>query len=204
MDRYLPESQQALLRQLGPEMQTLGFYLTGDTALVIYYQHRLSVDLDWFTQNPMGDSMLLASKLQDKLALTITDVGPGTLHALINQVRLSFLEYRYPLLKPVQISPDFDCPMSSLDDIACMKLSAIAQRGSRKDFIDVYTLVQRYRSLPDLLDMYRKKYDVGDIASVFYGLVYFDDAEQEPLPQNWQGNWKEVVQSFQRWVKALD
>ena len=102
------------------------------------------------------------------------------------------------------ISPDFDCLVSSLDDIACMKLSAIAQRGSRKDFIDVYTLVQRYRSLPDLLDMYRKKYDVGDIASVFYGLVYFDDVEQEPLPKNWQGNWKEVVQSFQRWVKALD
>ena len=126
------------------------------------------------------------------------------MHALTDKVRLSFLEYRYPLLKPVMISPDFDCLVSSLDDIACMKLSAIAQRGSRKDFIDVYTLVQRYRSLPDLLDMYRKKYDVGDIASVFYGLVYFDDAEQEPLPKNWQGNWKEVVQSFQRWVKALD
>lgn len=204
MDRYLPETQQSLLRQLGPEMQSLAFYLAGDTALAIYYQHRLSVDLDWFTQNPMGDSMLLASKLQDKLTLTVTDVGPGTLHALIDQVRLSFLEYRYPLLEPVIISPDFDCPMASLNDIACMKLSAIAQRGSRKDFIDVYTLVQRYRSLPDLLDMYRKKYGFRDIASVFYGLVFFDDAEQEPLPQDWQGNWNDVVLSFQRWVKALD
>jgi hypothetical protein len=204
MDDFLPETQQTLLRQLGPDLQALGFYLAGGTALAIYYKHRLSVDLDWFTANPLGDAMLLASKLQDKLPLAVTDVGPGTLHALISKVHLSFLEYRYPLLKPITISPDFLCPMASLDDIACMKLSAVAQRGSRKDFIDVYTLAQRHRPLPDLLDLYRKKYAVGDIASILYGLVYFDDAEQEPLPQNWQGNWKEVVQSFQRWVKAIN
>ena len=93
MDRYLPETQQILLRQLGPEMQTLGFYLAGGTALAIYYQHRLSVALDWFTQYPIGDSMLLASKLQDKLALTITDACPDRQGApQFPGVSLSFAE----------------------------------------------------------------------------------------------------------------
>jgi hypothetical protein len=204
MNHYLPETQQNLLRQLGLQMQALGYYLAGGTALAIYYEHRLSVDLDWFTMNPMGDAMLLANKLQDKVAITIINVGPGTLHVLADQVRLSFLEYRYPLLQPLIISEDFECPIASLDDIASMKLSAVAQHGSRKDFIDVYTLIRRYLPLPDLLDLYRKKYSVEDITSVLYRLVYFDDAEQEPLPKNWQGDWKEVVKSFRRWVKAID
>jgi hypothetical protein len=204
MDAYLPERQQNLLRQLGPALHNLGFYLAGGTALAIYYQHRLSIDLDWFSENPIGDAMLLASKLQNQVALRISEVGPGTLHALSGQVHLSFLEYRYPLLEPVTISPEFDAPLASLADIACMKLSAVAQRGSKKDFIDVHALVQRYRPLPDLLSLYQKKYQIGDLASVLYGLVYFDDAESEPLPQNWQGSWPEVMQSFRKWVKAIN
>ncbi len=204
MEKYLPEMQQNILRQLGPEMQNLGFYLAGGTALAIYYQHRLSIDLDWFTENPMGDAMLLASRLQNVVALSISEVGPGTLHALSDNVRLSFLEYRYPLLEPVTISPNFHAPLASLADIACMKLSAVAQRGSRKDFIDVYTLVQRYSPLADLLALYQRKYELKDITSVLYGLVYFDDAEKEPLPKNWQGDWKDVTQSFRKWIKAIN
>ena len=133
MDHSLPKPQQKILSLLGPKMQGLGYYLAGGTALAIYYQHRLSVALDWFTANQMGDAMLLARTLQDSLSLSITDVAPGTLHAIANQVRLSFFEYRYPILKPITITNDFNCPLASLDDIACMKLSALAQRGSKKD-----------------------------------------------------------------------
>jgi len=199
----LPEAQQKLLHLLAPRMEALGYYLAGGTALAIYFEHRLSVDLDWFTQKHMGDAMQLAGNLRTELDISITSTAPGTLHAEAEQVRLSFLEYPYPLINPISVSNEFKCPMASLDDIACMKLSAIAQRGARKDFLDVYTLVQQHRSLQELLDLYREKYQVSDIAAVLYGLVYFDDAKDEPDPPQWITPWGDVESAFRNWVKEI-
>jgi len=203
MNAHIPEPQQQLLGQLGPAMKNQGFYLAGGTALALYFQHRLSVDLDWFTSSPMGDVLSFARKLQDVVDLTVTEIGSGTLHAIANQVRLSFLEYRYPLLEAISFDDRYACPVASLDDISCMKLSAVAQRGSRKDFIDIYTLVNLHRPLSELLSLYRQKYTIEDIANVLYALMYFDDAEKEPLPQHWEGSWKELKQSFRKWVKEI-
>lgn len=200
----IPEKQGNILRKLGPQMRTMGFYLAGGTALAIYYQHRVSVDIDWFTPDPMGDALLLGKKLQEMVSMVVTDTGPGTLHALVDQVRLSFLEYRYPLLAPIVFSDEYNCPVASLDDIACMKMSAIAQRGARKDFIDLYALVQRHRSIAGFLELFQKKYGIENVAPVLYGLIYFDDAENEPLPEGWQGDWDELVLSFRDWVREID
>ena len=184
-------------------MKDQGFYLAGGTALALYFQHRLSVDLDWFTPASMGDVMSLARKLQETVDLTVTETGAGTLHAVANQVRLSFRQYRYPLLVAISFDERYVCPIASLDDIACMKLSAVAQRGSRKDFIDIFTLVHRHRPLSELLALYQQKYAIESIANVLYALVFFDDAEKEPLPQHWEGSWEELKQSFRRWVKEI-
>lgn len=204
MNFSLPDAQQKLLHLLAPKMHELGYYLAGGTALAIHFNHRLSVDLDWFTEQEIGDVMQLASTLKSTLELTVTSVAPGTLHAEAENVRLSFLEFRYPLLNPVTTSNAFECPIASLDDIACMKLSAIAQRGAKKDFVDLYTLIERHRPLPALLDLYRQKFRVEDIAPVLYGLVYFDDADNEPMPPLWQTEWKVIAQSFRKWVKKID
>ncbi len=203
MNIHIPEAQQQLMSQLGPVMKKQGFYLAGGTALALYFRHRLSVILDWFTSAPMGDVMSLAGKLQDIVDLTITEIGAGTLHAISNQVRLSFLEYRYPLLEAISFNEQCACPIASLDDIACMKLSAVSQRGSRKDFIDIYTLVNRHRTLSEQLSRYQQKFALGNIATILYALVYFDDAEKEPLPQHWEGDWNELKQSFRKWVKEI-
>ena len=82
-------------------------------------------------------------------------------------------------------------------------LSAIAQRGARKDFIDLYTLIQRHRPLPDFLDLYQKKYAVCDVTPVLYGMVYFDHAVAEPLPEGWQGSWRELEDAFRLWVREI-
>jgi len=73
--------------------------------------------------------MQLASSLQSSLPLEVTSVSSGTLYAMSGQVQLSFMEYRYPLLQPLVSSDEFGCHLAALDDIACMKLSAVAQRG---------------------------------------------------------------------------
>ena len=81
----------------------MGYYLARGTALAIYFQHRLSVDIDWFTADSMGDPLLLRRKLEEQVPMIVTSTGPGILHALVDEVRLSFLEYRYPLLKPITL-----------------------------------------------------------------------------------------------------
>jgi predicted nucleotidyltransferase component of viral defense system len=71
-------------------------------------------------------------------------------------------------------------PLASREDIVAMKLAAIASRGSRKDFIDLWLLVTRYWPLSDCLELYRKKFAARDIGHVVRSLTYFDDADEEP------------------------
>ena len=83
-----------------------------------------------------------------------------------------------------------------------MKLSAIAQRGPRKDFVDLYALVSRHRPLAEMLELYRRKFSIGDIAHVLYSLSYFDDADREPMPNLlWDIDWDSAKQEIQGWVR---
>jgi hypothetical protein len=201
----LQKKQLNVLRLLGPQMSAGGFYLAGGTALAIHLAHRISVDLDWFTQRPFADGMLLAQAIRaSNVDLEIEQVSPGTLHGEIQGVRVTFLQYQYPMLQPVKIWGETNCPLASLEDLACMKLSALAQRGARKDFCDLYALGKKAFSLQDMLGFYRKKFNIPDIGSVLYGLVYFDDAESERMPRMlWDVNWREIKNTILGWVKGI-
>ncbi len=62
-----------------------------------------------------------------------------------------------------------------------MKLNAIAGRGSKKDFIDLYFLLKTY-SLDELIGFYNQKYFDGSEFLVRKSLAFFDDADKEPMP----------------------
>ncbi len=190
---------------LGPLLSAEGFYLGGGTAVALQLGHRRSVDLDWFTEDPLIDGLALASRLQDRGAPVVVQLTrPGTLHARLLGVRITCLEYRYALLGERVPWPEFSCQLASLDDLACMKLSAIAQRGAKRDFVDLYALAVRHRPLPELLEAYRRKYDIADLAHVLYGLSYFDDADRERMPTLlWDLDWRTVKRSIRGWVQAL-
>jgi hypothetical protein len=206
---YHPEVLQGpqadALRLLARPVAEAGFYLAGGTALALHLGHRRSVDFDWFTQEPLPDPLVLAQHLRDAgIPFTTVSTERGTLHGTTAGVRVTFLEYRYPLLKPTVFRADLGCPLAALEDIACMKLSAVAQRGSRKDFIDIYALGQSGLTLEEMLDWYQRKYGVKDIAHVLYGLAYFDDAEREKAPYLvWKLEWEDVKSSIQRWLKEF-
>ena len=128
----------------------------------------------------------------------------GTLHGTAGGVKLSFLEYRYPALVPLVEWPEFGCRLAGLEDIACMKLSAIASRGARKDFIDVYALGRSGFAIADMLAQYRSKFAVEDAGHVLMSLTYFDDAELEEMPELlWQIDWPEVRQTIESWVREF-
>jgi len=194
----LTSTQLQVLRKIAPFAAERLFYLGGGTALAIFLRHRRSLDLDWFTQERFQDPMAFAQALRDAgIPFSTDQTAPGTLHGQVEDVRVSFLEFRYPLLSPLAHWEDTGAYLASLDDLACMKLSAIAQRGSKKDFFDVYPVEQ-------MLELFQKKFSVTDISPVLYGLVYFDDANEEHDPLLLEETqWPQVKQAFRNWVMAI-
>ncbi len=155
------------------------FYLAGGTALSLILGHRKSVDLDFFSSRFPKTEILLA-KLKP-LEPEIINQDKGTLDLYIDGVRVSFLKYDYPLIGDFL---EFDgVKIASLPDIACMKLSAISSRGSKKDFIDLYFILKE-ESFEKLFSLFQKKFKGVDyqMAHILKSLVYFEDAEQDPDP----------------------
>ena len=114
------------------------------------------------------------------------------------------IEYRYPLLAPPEPCADLPVPVASLDDLACMKLSAIAGRGTARDFWDLHTIVTRTaRPLGEFLEAFKRKYPVEDIGHIVRSLVYFGDASG-PLPAGLTSErWEEIQRDFETWVRML-
>lgn len=182
-------------------LTTLGadFYLAGGTALALRLGHRMSLDLDLFSLN----NRLGAAERRD-ITATLKASGPfdvlenrqGTMHLQLGATATSLLHYPYPLLAP----PDeFEgLLVAGEDDIAAMKLSAVTGRGARKDFIDLYALGQRH-GLKHLIDCARRRFPDHPefFLQVSRALVYFEDAEKEPMPRMLAAvKWPEVRDWF--------
>ena len=201
----LTERQRKALHLLGPKSALDGFYLAGGTAIALHLGHRRSVDFDWFLDGPITDPLRLAGEIRaDRVPFVTGQVDKGTLYGTVHEVRVSFFEFRYRMLDALLPWPEYGCRLAGLRDLACMKLSAIAQRGSKKDFIDLYALGLQGFGLPDMLDWYRAKFEVEDIGHVLYALSYFDDADPEPKPRMlWKAEWKEIKKTITGWVREL-
>ena len=97
--------------------------------------------------------------------------------------------------------------VASLEDLACMKLAAIAGRGAAKDFWDLHELLARGvggGELSDALALYRTKFPADDTGHVVRSLAYFGDADAAPLPSGLsQEKWSAIRADMLRRVRAL-
>ena len=87
-------------------------------------------------------------------------------------------------------------------DIAAMKVNAIIGRGTRKDFIDLYVLLQHY-SLAEIMDFYRKKYPDFSEYRAILSMTYFEDAEIQDMPLMFIDTpWEEMKKTIIKAVNA--
>lgn len=201
----LDPAQQTVLRAMAEPCRAAGFYLGGGTGIALHLGHRRSVDLDWFTPGSIEDPLRLAAGMRGQ-GVDIENPSPsrGTLHGSVGGVRVSLLEYRYPLLGAIAEIEGLAAPIAALEDLAAMKLAAVAQRGSRRDFIDVHALALGFRPLPELLDAYRRKYATDDVAPVIHALSHFDDADKERQPALLRDvDWAVVKSDVTGWIRDL-
>ena len=201
----LSEGQKRLLPVMGKAMAKTEYYLAGGTALALQIGHRSSYDFDWFTPK-LGDPESLLQRLKSSnIDFKVQSIAYETVYIMSGDVQMSFIGYSYPMLQPKVLWPENGIYLAGLNDIASMKLSAIASRGSRKDFVDLYYLIKHSLSLQKYLELFMKKYDNRDIGHVVRSLVYFEDAESEPeIRAIGSTNWEQLKSDFEEWVKKLD
>lgn len=199
----LAPTQRKVLDLIAGVCASEGFVLHGGTALALRIGHRMSEDFDWFCDKPLREPISLAQKLKSAgIAFDTTRVAEGTLHGSVHGVKISFLEYLVSESSPAEDSPDGAFRTGSLDDIATEKLMAIATRGSRKDLIDIYCLVEKHRPLSEFIRLFKKRYAIKDVSTVFMGLNYFEDAEKVAMPKMLQPvKWAQIRKTLQKWVQ---
>lgn len=199
----LTETQKNVLERLAGALSGTDFYLAGGTALALQIGHRMSVDFDWFIPK-LGDPEILFRKIKKPdIDYTVVSIDIETVYLNINNIQISFIGYDYPLLAPKILFHEYGIYLASPDDIACMKLSAIGGRGSKKDFIDLYFLIKQFRPLDDYLRIYMQKFSTRDIGHIVRSLVYFDDAEAEPeikmvKPISWENLKADMEESVKK------
>lgn len=194
----------AVLHRLTPVLGRDRWYLAGGTAIALLECHRVSRDLDLFCSTMDDPEAMLRTLEEADTGVESSAVGAGAIDAVIDGVRVSLLRYRYPLLEPpVTVASDV-LDIAHRDDIAAMKLAAVTGRGSRKDFIDLWTLITRHHPLEHYLGCFQRKFATRDVGHVLRSLVYFEDAELEPpLRMLTEVDWTTVKTDFRRWVTDL-
>jgi hypothetical protein len=174
-----PEQRQLFERMI--RWPWLGeFYMAGGTALALQIGHRQSIDFDFFIEKPF-DVQKTIRTLTEQGAFDLLNEDQDTINGSLDGVKVSFFKYQYPLLKDIGVHQTIR--IAHRLDIALMKLEAIAGRGSKKDFVDLYFLLKEY-TVEQLLENYTQKYSAGtgNRYHLFKSLTYFEDAERQPMP----------------------
>lgn len=189
-----------LLKKLQSEPLLEKFNLVGGTALALRIGHRKSVDLDLFT-NEEFDVDELKSMLVDKYNLNVAFERSQTLKGFIDGVMIDCICFKYShLLPPEEVD---GVRLESIPDIIAMKLSAIAQNGTRiKDFIDIATLSSLY-SLDDMLRFYKQKFPNSNVIMPVKGLTYFDeiDFNESVVMMDGVFSWKKIANRLMQMAK---
>jgi hypothetical protein len=181
-DGALSDSARDVLRGLDSELDVSGFYLAGGSGLALQLGHRVSEDLDFFTPRTFAPDVL-SRYLETKGAYQETLVSPGTLYCRLNAVKLSFILYPVPLSWPVVTY--HSSRVADWRDIMAEKFKTLSQRGSRKDFYDIYAaFAVGNLTIAQGVEFLRRRFDQAGLNyyHVLKSLVFFDDAETEPEP----------------------
>ena len=169
-----------------------GWTLAGETGLALQMGHRYSEDLDLFRPEEF-DPVQLVNKLPQTGTVNVQDRSASTLHVLVEGTRFSFLRIQPPLI--FNGTPYRGLTVADPRDIAVLKIVAIGGRGSWKDFVDLHFYLKAAGGLEPLFTLLHKRFAGIDFNEyhLLKSLVYFNDAEAEPMPEMIKKvSWEEI------------
>ncbi|MGV8136765.1 MAG: nucleotidyl transferase AbiEii/AbiGii toxin family protein [Mangrovibacterium sp.] len=183
-----------------PSLQS--FSLVGGTALSLRYGHRSSIDLDLFFHEKF-DHVNIENELKSEFGSNF-DYESGHknfgIFCYIHKIKIDIVYF--PHIPIASIETTDNIRMYSSADIGAMKIQAILGRGKKKDFWDLYELLQHY-SLQQLMDWHKQKYPSQMLAiSIPNAITYFVDADESETPVSFKKQtWEGVKKGIQRAVR---
>jgi predicted nucleotidyltransferase component of viral defense system len=176
-----------------PELEA--FSLVGGTALALRYGHRRSVDLDLFSHEKFDHLKIVSSleeKFKDRFAYKQQHTQFG-IFCFIDNIKVDIVHF--PHLPIADFEKADKIRLYSSSDIAAMKIQAILGRAQKKDFWDLYVLLQHY-TLQQIMDWHKQKYPSQMLAiSIPHAITYFVDADESDTPVSFKGQTWEIVKS---------
>jgi len=197
-------SHKALLQLKGLAISQQ-FVLAGGSGLALQLGHRISVDLDFFTRRPFSPEKLFQKIKQLGISPIVQQEEEGTLTIIVSGVKVSFFHYPYPFRGKMAVFNGIQ--IANVIDIASMKTMAISQRGAKRDFVDLYFILQEipFHRIAENMVM---RFGRDRINPVHIGksLVYFNDADVDPEPSYCgkdKPDWERIKRFFLKNVQQM-
>ena len=195
----IDENRYKLLENITNTISMKNYYMIGGTSLSLQLGLRESYDFNFCVTEEFNNELLL-EELQKLGQTSVRQNQKGTLDVILNGVQVSFFYYPNSVIKEF-VNPK-EMPklkLASILDIAVMKVVAIGGRGAKKDFFDLYNILNKSNiTIDELAKGLLQKYGNNiNFANIIMGLSYFEDAEQEILSKTFvEYNWEEIKKFF--------
>jgi predicted nucleotidyltransferase component of viral defense system len=190
----------SVLKKLMEIPELMQFSLVGGTALSLLYGHRMSVDLDLFSNKPFDNDELI-NLLETNFEGFSTRVKAMKfgIFGYINEIKVDIVRHPHILIRPINTVEGIR--MFSTEDIIAMKVQAILGRGKKKDFWDIAELFKHY-TVDDFINFHAQKYPNQFLMiSIPQALIYFADADEseDPISLNKQ-TWAQIKNAINKKV----
>ncbi len=205
-EQVLSKNAKETLAILGKSSILKDAYLAGGTALALQIGHRYSKDFDFFTRKKFNENILVQRIKKLAPDFKIEQKEWRTILGRIKDIRFSLFFYDYPLIQePREFS---GVKIAGIKDLAPMKISAISDRGTKRDFIDLYFIVaaEKIFTIEEILKLYDKKFKAlkENNLHILKSLLYFEDANKEKMPiMIKEVFWRNIKKFFEKEIKAI-
>lgn len=184
-EEVLSKDAKNSLGSLGQSGLLKSAYLAGGTALALQLDHRYSYDFDFFTPEKFDEGILVQRISEAFPEFSLERKNWGTILGYLGEIRFSLFFYKYPLL--FKSHKFLGINIADIKDIAAMKIAAITDRGTKRDFIDLYYIFneKKIMTLEKSLKLYDKKFKAlsQNKIHILKSLVYFEDADRDKSPK---------------------
>jgi len=198
--KILPRETKEALDFLAAQnwLKNSSWYLAGGTALALQAGNRKSYDLDFFTEEKNFDEKKLITHFLSNGKWKTAVEEKNTIYGELFGAKVSFIAYPFfiPKQKPLRHGS-----IRILDkiDLAVMKITAISQRGRKRDFFDLYWCAHNLEPLENTIKRLKIQYPsiAHNYHHILKALIYFEDAESDPEPEIYfEADWKKVKKFF--------
>lgn len=188
------------------------YYLAGGTALALYLGHRTSLDFDFYTTKEFSRKEVfnLLKKNFNEKDLIVNSLEKNNFIGTVNKVKVSVFYYSYELLGDLVDLRNIQ--LASVEDITSMKLIAVIQRPTKRDYIDLYYLLKEY-SLEKIFTWSSERYPNFNPYLALRALSYYADVDNEKIEErgikildksfSWEKAKKELVAKVKKFQLSI-